>query len=88
MQEMALLPPDYFEGTIKLEDVPQWKAEKMGIPQKLLRTKAEQEKMTREVREAEIRVSQLLRRLVLTDMSAALEHPEGKRWFPPGYYLC
>ena len=44
--------------------------------------KADQEKMTREVREAEIKVSQLLRRLVLTDMSAALEHPEGKRWFP------
>ena len=44
--------------------------------------RAEQEKLTREVREAEIEVSQLLRRLVLTDISASLEHPEAKRWFP------
>lgn len=44
--------------------------------------KAEQEKLTREVRESEIEVARLLRRLELTDEAAALEHPEGKRWFP------
>jgi len=54
MQEMAMLPPDYFEGTIKLEDVPQWKAEKMGIPQKLMRNKAEQEEMKQNIAKAQM----------------------------------
>ena len=44
--------------------------------------KAEREKFTRKVRKAEIEVSRLLRRLELADIAAALEQPEGKRWFP------
>lgn len=49
MQMMGTLPPDYFEGVIKLEDVPQYIAEKMGIPQKLLRTKAEIEQVKQQI---------------------------------------
>ena len=49
MQNMQMLPPDYFEGTIKLEDFPQYIADKMGIPQKLLRNKAEQDKMKEQI---------------------------------------
>ena len=49
MQQMSLLPPDYYEGVIKLDEVPQYIAEKMGIPQKLLRTPAEIEKMKQDV---------------------------------------
>jgi hypothetical protein len=44
--------------------------------------KAEREKFTRKVRKFEIQVSRLLRRLELSDEAAALEHAEGKRWFP------
>lgn len=44
--------------------------------------KAEREKFTRKVRKAEIKISRLLRRLELADIAAALEKPEGKRWFP------
>ena len=49
MQSMGQLPPDYYEGAIKLEDIPQWTAEKMGIPQKLLRTPAEMEQMKQQI---------------------------------------
>jgi hypothetical protein len=49
MQSMQQLPPDYYEGAIKLEDIPQWTAEKMGIPQKLLRTPAEMEQMKQQM---------------------------------------
>ena len=49
MQNMQMLPPDYFEGTIKLEDFPQYIADKMGIPQRLLRSKAEQDRMKQQI---------------------------------------
>lgn len=49
MQNMSMLPPDYLEGTIKLEIVPQYVAEKLGIPQKLLRNEAEQTQMKQQI---------------------------------------
>ena len=64
MQQMATLPPDYYEGVIKLEDVPQYIAEKMGIPRKLLRTPAEIEKMKQDVA------------AVQTQQGGALEQPQ------------
>jgi len=49
MQNMAQLPPDYVEGSIKLDEIPRWVAEKMGIPQKLIKSKAEQQQMAQAI---------------------------------------
>jgi hypothetical protein len=43
--------------------------------------KAERERMTRQVRDAELRISRLLHRLDTADAAAAMERPEARRYF-------
>lgn len=54
MQSMAMLPPDYIEGSIKLDEIPRWTAEKMGIPQMLIKNKAEQAQMAQAVQQQQL----------------------------------
>jgi hypothetical protein len=49
MQYAAMLPPEQLQMTVKMDELPKFIAEKLGLPQSLIRTKQEQQAMMQQV---------------------------------------
>lgn len=59
MQNVAMLPPELLQMTVKMEELPKFIADKTGMPSSLIRTKAEVEELTAKAGQVAQQVQQI-----------------------------